>query len=682
MPTKNLHALLVGINDYAPQSDVPSLRACVNDVEAIANFLSQSYQATYNIQLQRFLNKKATYQSITNYLQKDLIKQLKSSNTENIFLFYFSGHGSIERAGDNTVFEEQFGSHTETLVCYDSRTKQKNGKYSGFDLTDKEIAYHLQQIDQHCEHIVVILDCCHAGSGTKSTTLLEEQTKQLPARTITPTENRPYFAHYSSNKTPISQHILLAACRNNETARELADGSNGLFTSCLLQVLNYNRHISYYELLVRTETVVRGTERKQNPQLESHGGFDSCSIFLNPLSNNDNQYLQRAKLNFRYLKPVQYGRKTGWEIAVGILNGVMAVPNDTNQLPSKFALYDKDLQLVTEVMAQQIYPNRSRLKAVPELKKYRNQQLYGLLINGDKSLSTPVKVVDKGADLNWLKGKITNTDTTFFHFLEEESLNKTTDIFCPIVLEVSSGNLNIYYSPMHPLILTDENSLGEKHNSLNDWSLAMQQLEHLAQWHQRCYLQSDLSATLKKQVKVQLEEIASSSTDSIPMNHTLSADDNQERDDDQLELIADLDYTYGWRQFTVKVRNDTEYPIYCLLYFIHAFDKQYMIYYIGEAAHQIMSGQTEAIVVEKTGSIEHDIGWFKTTQTEITDHYRLLVSEQKFPLEIFQLGNIPKHSISTKSGQSVKEKSTDQPLNFFPENFWFFKDFSIRLIKK
>jgi hypothetical protein len=49
----------------------------------------------------------------------------------------------------------------ETLVCYDSRTD------GSWDLADKELAKLIAEVAEKNPHIVVIMDCCHSGSGTR-----------------------------------------------------------------------------------------------------------------------------------------------------------------------------------------------------------------------------------------------------------------------------------------------------------------------------------------------------------------------------------------------------------------------------------------------------------------------------------------------------------------------------------
>jgi uncharacterized caspase-like protein len=76
-------------------------------------------------------------------------------------LFYYSGHGSQEPALPEHAELEPDGLN-ETLVLHDSRS------VDGYDLADKELAQLVAEASATGAHVLVVLDCCHSGSGTRA----------------------------------------------------------------------------------------------------------------------------------------------------------------------------------------------------------------------------------------------------------------------------------------------------------------------------------------------------------------------------------------------------------------------------------------------------------------------------------------------------------------------------------
>src|SRR5207253_1764991 len=78
-----------------------------------------------------------------------------------VVLFYYSGHGSQEGAPPE-FWRFEPDRLDETLVCWDSRMPGR------FDLADKELAQLIAEVAEPGPHVLVVLDCCHSGSGTRA----------------------------------------------------------------------------------------------------------------------------------------------------------------------------------------------------------------------------------------------------------------------------------------------------------------------------------------------------------------------------------------------------------------------------------------------------------------------------------------------------------------------------------
>ena len=156
--TRKIYPLLVALDLYDPSSRVPSLRGCVTDIESIELYLrSQVADGDWELVEPRVLkNEQATREGVITGFQEFLCQA-----TENdVALFYYAGHGAQERAPKVFLPLEPDGMN-ETLVCYDSRTT------TGRDLADKELRYLINQVAKRNPHILVLMDCCHSGGGTR-----------------------------------------------------------------------------------------------------------------------------------------------------------------------------------------------------------------------------------------------------------------------------------------------------------------------------------------------------------------------------------------------------------------------------------------------------------------------------------------------------------------------------------
>ncbi|KDN46595.1 hypothetical protein RSAG8_04248, partial [Rhizoctonia solani AG-8 WAC10335] len=92
--TSNLHALIIGINDYP---NLSNLKGAVADADEIANFLtSESELKVPPDQIINLRNESATRQNII-----DSIKGLQNNpliNREDPILIYYAGHGGTRKA--------------------------------------------------------------------------------------------------------------------------------------------------------------------------------------------------------------------------------------------------------------------------------------------------------------------------------------------------------------------------------------------------------------------------------------------------------------------------------------------------------------------------------------------------------------------------------------------------------
>jgi pimeloyl-ACP methyl ester carboxylesterase len=301
--TENIYALLVGINQYEPTSRVNPLQGCVNDVQIMGAYLKERISKDINCEIKMLTNEQATYDAIVDGFKNHLGKAKSEKDT---VLFWFSGHGSQEPAPEEFWYLEP-DHKNETLVCYDSRTS--NGK----DLADKELAYLIEKLAKHNPHIVVILDNCHSGSGTRDP--FPQSRERIIPESTKPRLIGSYVFPSTQVDFPSGKHLVLSACRDYQTAKEYTDGDGqdrGAFSYFLTEALKRsNGNVSYRDLYQETNALISGNISDQSPQIE---GDESDLPFLGVGAVAERQQYFTAS----------YNQELGWIINGGAVHGVSA----------------------------------------------------------------------------------------------------------------------------------------------------------------------------------------------------------------------------------------------------------------------------------------------------------------------------------------------------------------------
>jgi len=293
--TQTMYALLVGIDEYA-NPKIPRLGGCVNDVDAMERLLREQYGVPQQ-NIQKLTNHAASHQAIKDAFISHLINSARTwvaqHGAESLpsILFHYSGHGS--QAVDMTGVEPD--GMDETIVPHDSRTP---GVY---DIKDWELGQLLTELTAVTSNVVVILDCCHSGSGVRSIS-----PGIAPARFCEPDlrpqpTSRPAIhattrgAATASGWMRPERYVLLAGCRDRELANELVvtEGEqscqHGAFSHFLIQELariNPRQRPTYRELHEQVRSLVSTRFRGQTPQCEGDRDrevFGGLSPLYDPL---------------------------------------------------------------------------------------------------------------------------------------------------------------------------------------------------------------------------------------------------------------------------------------------------------------------------------------------------------------------------------------------------------------
>jgi hypothetical protein len=267
----NVYALLVGVNCYAAgDSTPPPLRGCVNDVTAMQSALTRLIGVPeQNICL--LTEQQATRDAIIDGWRRHLRDRVQPGD---VAYFHYSGHGSQACSTDPSEAD----GFDETLVAYDSRLA------GHFDLLDKELAALIDEVEQRQAQVIVFLDCCHSGGGTRAEAVAAVRKcptdmRQRPVETVLAAVHPVGAKTRSASGWKIDgRHLLLAACRDEEKANEyFADGIkrwHGAATYFFLQaLLSYRASMTWADACDQIYANVHAIYTNQSPQLEGPGNL-------------------------------------------------------------------------------------------------------------------------------------------------------------------------------------------------------------------------------------------------------------------------------------------------------------------------------------------------------------------------------------------------------------------------
>jgi len=179
-------AVVIGINEY--QNKIPKLQTARRDAEVLAQILAEEHQYDEVILITDETECKPTLKNLLTLLEERLPKEIQPTKDDRL-LFYFAGHG-IARDSDK--------GPAGCLVPQDA------------DLEKNENLLPMQKLHDclsalSCRHLLVILDCCFAGTFRWSTARLA---------TVIPTVIRK--EHYDRFIKSSAWQAITSAAHNQE----------------------------------------------------------------------------------------------------------------------------------------------------------------------------------------------------------------------------------------------------------------------------------------------------------------------------------------------------------------------------------------------------------------------------------------------------------------------------------
>jgi hypothetical protein len=545
----NLYALLVGIDRYS--APVTPLRGCVNDVKAVQDYLEGRVTSeAVHLHLQVLLDEQATRQAVIDGFRNHLCK----AGSNDVVLFYYSGHGSQELAPPEFWAIEP--DHlNETIVCWDSRTP------GGWDLADKELSKLIAEVDSQKPHISIIMDCCHSGSGTRDHQETDTRWAPLDNR-LRPLDSFIFSTNYLLSLTasrdleqnaagwsiPVGRHILLAACRDQETAKEFrVNGqSRGAFCYSLLDTLTQaNGTLTYRDLYKRASTLVRNRVSTQTPQIEATHLKDLEQPFLGGAIAPHHPYFTAS-----------YHQQHGWVIDGGAIHGLLQPSQGETTVLALFPFnqaqkIQNSNQALIKAEITHVLPQLSMLK-ITEGEDHLSEEIASY-----KAMITSVPLPRLGV---YLEGDTVGIKLVRQAIQQVEGEQRASlyvrEVDCSeeIGLRVLAHN--------HEYLITssmDEQPLSKPIQTYTPQSAALivQRLEHMARWLTIAELTSPPNSRIPSEA-VQLQLFRGDQ----PIQSA------EEILDTQVRLTYDYNNTtHKWQQptFRVKLKNTSHMTLYCAL---------------------------------------------------------------------------------------------------------------------
>ena len=583
MANRKIYALLVGIDDYPIASH--KLNGCVNDVNAMHEFLEFRCKAEgLELHIKKLLDKEATRQNVVS----GFLDHLCQATNEDDAFFYYSGHGAQESAPPEFWATEP-DRLNESMVCVDSRTD--DGGVG--DIVDKEIGYLLWKVSHKNPRLLVVMDCCHSGSGTRSTapTKPDITTRQIP----TTTKARPIqnylgysegFYNFRADGTVfmgMGNYVALAAARSNEFAKETTlDGQKrGAFNFSLIETLKAAKgDMGYGDLMARVKAKVISLVPDQNPQLEvyvpreldaKHEPASSGRSFLGGIPPKEDF------LRIYYREDIN-SKQGGWVVNFGQMHGLpKSFPAGEPPVCAVFNFADasgnKDYKLsidkfkgndVAEAVIKKVekdysiiefrdHPERSPFPAPDRNNIYKA-----------KLVSSPLKPV-----LFFIEGSDADTETFRNTMQEDQYIKFTTNpAEAKYRVKISQGEFTKKYEFLRneddkkvakdvrgTQKVTPNNQ--QTHGEGKMAEVALSYVKTIGKWEKILELNNPDTSFQDNSVQIQIipeAELNKNLEEQIPMDST-----------NGIELIADIDNDGMMITpfFVVRIKNNTAKKLYC-----------------------------------------------------------------------------------------------------------------------
>jgi hypothetical protein len=570
-------------------------------------------------------------------------EHLSKATADDVALFYYSGHGSQQKAPPE-LWHLEADRLNETLVCYDSRT---DGQW---DLADKELAALISEVAIRGPHVVCVLDCCHSGSGTRAA--LEEGLAIRRAPTDWRTRSAQDFLVGALTQNtragsvgsatpdanwlvmPSGRHVLLAACQSSETAKEVSEGgkAHGAFSAALLAALRHARgSISYRDLMKRAEAQVRLRVAQQVPQIEANDPADRLQPFLGGA-------IALGPTAFT----LRHDRSLKWVVDGGAVHGIAGPKGSETTV---FAIYPLEATaedrrtLGAAVATVEVREVRPELSCVDL--KTSGTDLDSNLTYRAIGIATPMPANQVYLDgdakaLELLRQALANARGAGQpSFVVKEATDEKNADF-----RVAAGAATYRISrpsAERPLV-TEIEGINE-----DGARLVVERLEHVARWQAVAGLNNSVSQLGGEPVKISISQAGPGGWSEIDTSHDIRLHYYKSGEE--------------WEppRLRIKLINDSETALHCALLWL---GESYSISSALFAEGTVLIPSKSSVAVrggQDIYALIPDEKWH-SGQTELTDRLKLVVSRERFDATLFEQDKLDHYS-RTRAADSAAPQS-------------------------
>ena len=617
--TRNLYALLVGINKYDEQSHIPELKGCLNDIQGMQTYLdSRIDKNEFGLRLQILTNDQATRRGIIDGFRQHLAQ----ATAEDIVLFYYAGYGSKATAPKDFWPVTQLTPHSrqlETLVCYDSRMDDAH-----WDLARIELDQLIAEVTQNGTHITAILDSsCASPTASRSTgnptaarslapdqrlrsidsfivspevarnRALQNQALQNQALQNQALQNQalqsrnrkhalaPTRANIPRQNT-LPKTVTLSAASGLSSAHEYfgAAQPKGAFSHFLQQSLaQTNGPLSCLDLLRRTQALLLSSLPSQQPDIQASPGAGSASLDQ-PL---DQPFLMGAIAPYPPYFTVSHHPEDGWIIDGGIAHGLSAPLSQASRETTQLALFPyytqpDQMEHVAEAIAQAnitgVYARFSKIESAG-LKAAKATDIFKAVVTKTSLPLCKVRVEGDTAGVKLLTEAIATASLKqqpaqdvqplvhYVHYVQLVSASEGA----AIKVRASEGAYQIMPPecdrPWMPPICGYSNQNADT---------IVKALEHIARWKTIVELANPANSQIQGTVKLKIytgaepdKEAATEITDA-QIRLTYQPAESALTDSKSAGQPAP---SWTPERFRIKLHNTSNQPLYCALFYIN-----------------------------------------------------------------------------------------------------------------
>lgn len=356
------HGLIIAIGDYPDRGGWSKLSS-KNDVPFIKQVLHR--QGFLDGNIRNIINQEATAAGIETALDSLIIRAQKND----IVVIHISSHG--EQIEDNNGDETD--GLDEAIVCYDAISPRKSQNF-GSDtmgyLRDDKFGYYIQKLRKKVGplgDVVVFMDACHSGSGTRGRAVVRGgQPPLVSAGFKGPKSSKNDAGVFNENQQNIEpelgSYMVFAAARAEELDAETLNENNeamGSLTYAISEAFeSLDQGATYRTLFAKIQAIMYTKVRGQHPVLEGTG---QDRILFGGNYIKQKPFFEIAKINNSKEVTLNAGNFAG--ITAG--SKVLFYPAGTND-PANATAVDTGLVISSKGFTSLVQLSKGKLKTTSD----------------------------------------------------------------------------------------------------------------------------------------------------------------------------------------------------------------------------------------------------------------------------------------------------------------------------